>query len=117
MEGEERSEGWEMHIENRMKQEANDDNKLEIGVTQIMEKVRGGVERGSMIKMRRDALLEQQQWGGKREGSGKKSESLSSTAELSDLVCYRQELSEAKAKITEALFTHTPRQTCTHRQS
>ena len=31
---------------------------------------------------------------------------LSGTAELSDLVCYQQELSGARAVITGAVFTH-----------
>lgn len=38
---------------------------------------------------------------------GEKSESLSSTAELSDLVCYQHKISEARAEITGALYTHT----------
>lgn len=46
-----------------------------------------------------------------------KSEGLSSTAELSDLVCYQQELSGARAEITGALFTHTYPEKHTHAQS
>lgn len=43
------------------------------------------------------------------EGTGgeRKSESLSSAAEMSDLVCRCRALSEARAVITRALFTHT----------
>lgn len=64
-----------------------------------------------MIKMRRDGEIGQEQRGGKKgdvsEGWGEKNESLPSTAELSDLVCYQQELSGARAEITRALCTHT----------
>ena len=51
----------------------------------------------------------QRGWGMEGEST-----SLSSTAELSDLVCYQQELTGARAKITEALFTHIPREMHTH---
>lgn len=48
---------------------------------------------------------------------GVKSKSLNCTAELSDLVCYQQELSGARAAITGPLFSHNTRtDTHTHTQ-
>lgn len=41
-----------------------------------------------------------------RDGGGGKSEILSSTAELSDLVCYQQEISGARADYWSTIHTH-----------
>ena len=36
------------------------------GTTKIVERVRGEVEGGRVIKTRRDGEIDQEQWGGKR---------------------------------------------------